>query len=163
MSLEECIYLCFKTFCYHFLSLISQFYPSGPLNAYSTSFDLPFSFQPDMWLSTSISQSGLVGSDFCDQMAALGEMSPYFSGEEVEVSQIGPFGSYTLEQVNTNPFSFVYDDGAGPSNHYSSPNFVVQTSSKLKLKKYWQKIRSTLKWFMLYVARKRAQLFYDLY
>ncbi|KAK2364943.1 calmodulin-binding protein 60 D [Trifolium repens] len=124
----------------------------GLLNTDPTSFNLS-----EMWPSTLISQSDMV---------ALGEMAPYLYGEGNmlsgldEVSQTGQFGrSFSMEKFNANLLSFVYGDGAGPSNHSSSSNFAEHTSSKVKLKKDWQKIRSALKWFMLYVdvSRKREQ------
>jgi hypothetical protein len=67
-----------------------------------------------------------------------------------------------LEQLNANRLSFVYGEEAGPSNHSSSSNFAEHTSSNVKLKKDWQKIRSALKWFMLYVdvSRKREQFLF---
>jgi hypothetical protein len=113
-----------------------------------------------MWPSTLISESDLV---------ALGEMAPYLYGEGNmlsgldEVSQTDQFGrSFSMEQLNANRLSFVYGEEAGPSNHSSSSNFAEHTSSNVKLKKDWQKIRSALKWFMLYVdvSRKREQFLF---
>ncbi|GAU11434.1 hypothetical protein TSUD_344250 [Trifolium subterraneum] len=66
----------------------------------------------EMWPSTSISQSHL---DL---------MFPEFD----EVSQTGQFGrNFSMEKFNA---SFDYGDGAGPSNHYSSPNFAEQHAYK---------------------------------
>ncbi|GAU11433.1 hypothetical protein TSUD_344240 [Trifolium subterraneum] len=122
----------------------------------------------EIWSSTSTSQSDLIGSEFYDQMIAMGEMQPYLPGEGNifseaynfdGASQISQFGSYSLEQVNANPMPFVNGDGAGPSNHSSSLNFAVHISSNGKPKKDWQKIRSALKWFMLY-TRKREQFLF---
>ncbi|XP_045796711.1 calmodulin-binding protein 60 C-like isoform X2 [Trifolium pratense] len=121
-----------------------------------TSFNQSFAYQPEMWPSTSISQSD-IGSEFYNQMLPMGEMPPYNFSEAYNfdgASQITQFGSYSLEQVNANPLPFVYVDAAGPSNHSSSHNFAVHVSSNLKPKKDWQKIRSAVKWFMLYVTKR---------
>ncbi|WJX80027.1 hypothetical protein P8452_63078 [Trifolium repens] len=134
----------------------------GGLDQSLQQFDFPFP-QQEMWTSTSISQSDLIGSEFYNEMLAMGDMQPYLSGEGNMISeaynfdgtsQISQFGSYSLEQVNANHMPFVYSDGAGPSN------FAVHIPSNVKPKKDWQKIRFALKWFMLYRTRKRDQFLF---
>ncbi|GAU11432.1 hypothetical protein TSUD_344230 [Trifolium subterraneum] len=108
---------------------------------------------------------GLLNTDPTSFNTCQPEMSPfrelaYLFGEENiysgfdGVSQTGQFvRSNSWEQFN----AFDNSDGAGPSNHSSSLNFAVRISSNGKPKKDWQKIRSALKWFMLY-TRKRGPL-----
>ncbi|CAJ2631748.1 unnamed protein product [Trifolium pratense] len=120
-------------------------------------------------LDFSIPLQDLLNTDptsFNSYQPAFGEMAQNWFGDGNifygfdGVSQTGQFESSNSweQQLNAfvnQPFLFKQSeteeatDGAGPSNHSSS--------SKVKLKKDWQKIRFALK-FMLYMTRKKEQI-----